>query len=210
MDTLISLQWMQSFIVCSAIQLYSEKVLGSVRNARYITCTLFQIYFVSSAFCIVWWGFLGSKDHFELRELTIQNINNIYGYFVYDMVYIMIDYPDATYIIHHIVSMLIAEAGKSMGVDETFYHNLICVSLESPSPFLNLRYLIKDYYPSLKNVNNGVIYWLYLLCRIVSFPIIYFFFIKEIKEDYVYGVSTGFGLIYVASVMWFLKISKLT
>jgi hypothetical protein len=209
MDILFSLQWVQSFMICSTIQLYSEKAVESVRNARYITCILFQIYFVSSAAYIVWCGFLGSKNYFELRDLTIQNINDIYGYFVYDIVYILIDYPDATYIIHHIVSMLIAEAGKGMGVDETFYHNLICVFLETPSPFLNLRYIIRDYYPKLKGVNNGIIYWSYLLCRIIAFPIIYSFFIKEIKEDYIYSVSTGFALIYVASVMWFLKISKL-
>jgi hypothetical protein len=209
MNTLVCPQnWIPGFAGCSMVQLYAEKVVA-VRNARYITCSFFQIYFVANALYIILAGLLDTKDHATLREMTISNINDMYGYFLYDVIFILIDYPDITFILHHVISMVLIDLTKGMGIEETFYHNAVCVLLETPSPFLNFRYIVRDYFPELRVLNNSIIYWSYLTCRIIAFPVIYFLFIGILKEQYFYGVSLGLGLIYLASVVWFLKISKL-
>jgi len=201
MDTLISLSWVQGFLVCSASQNMFGRFI-SKRNARSITCALFQTYFLYNA----WYIFLyNSKNS---RELLVENINNMYGYFIYDTVCIFTEYFDGGYLVHHIISIIIIDSFKKTDALDVFYPNIICIFLESPSPLLNIRPMLRNY-PEITHINNTIIYWSYFFLRIIAFPIISISYLSNNDSDYTKIFGSCLIIIYTASLYWFVKIAKL-
>jgi hypothetical protein len=209
-NILFSLKWFSGFTGCTVIQMYLEKYTSLNRSKVWtITCILFQIYFVSYAGINIYNEWYQLKSHEELQLATLNNMYIIYGYFIYDIIYMLEEYPDKVFLTHHLVSLIIINTIKQMGITETWYHNILCFILEVTNPFINLRQLplIKNS-PLLKILNKRMIFITYLVCRIILLPITFIsFFIKTISDNnFPITICISFASIYIVSVMWFQKI----
>ena len=209
-DTLLSCNWISGFVGCSVIQMYIEKTGVSKRKANTITCILFQMFFIYNAFINLYleWYNLYTQD--ELAQLTLYNMNNIYGYFIYDMVYMLFEHPNIMFLIHHFLSLIIIDTIKKIGVNGPMYHhNIICFLGEVTNPFLNMRYVLHDY-PYLKKINQKIIYYTYFTFRIVLFPLFSILFLIQRSANHFLTLFLLFSIIYGVSIMWFHKITNIT
>ena len=196
--------WLPTFAYCSVVQMYLIEFFEvSRKRANLTACILFQVYFVTNAFLI-----LMEPESEITRTSTIQNIYNIYGYFMFDVLYLMKWKPESTtFIVHHMASLILLNTLILLGVKETIQHNILCILLEGTNPFLNLREFIYIY-PELKRFNKIVIFYTYLICRIILFPIFTIYFIYNV-ERYHYFLSIMLIGFYSISLSWFTKILKL-
>ena len=224
-DILFSLKWFSGFTGCTVIQMYLQKYTSLDRSKAWvITCILFQIYFVSYAGINIYNEWYQLKSHTELQLSTLDNMYIIYGYFIYDIIYMFEEggyvpprrnnevvetHNNKLFLAHHIISLIIINTIKQLGITETWYHSILCFILEVTNPFLNLRQLplIKNS-PSLKILNKRIIFITYLCFRIILLPIVFIsFFIKTFSDNsYPITICISFASIYTVSVMWFQKI----
>lgn len=209
-DILFSLKWFSGFTGCTVIQMYLEKYTSLDRSKAWvITCILFQTYFVSCAGINIFNEWYQLKTYQELQLATLDNMYIIYGYFIYDIIYMLEEYPDKVFLTHHVISLIIINTIKQLGITETWYHSILCFILEVTNPFLNLRQLplVKNS-PLLKILNKRIIFITYLCFRIILLPIVFIsFFIKTFSDNsYPITICILFASIYSVSVMWFQKI----
>ena len=208
LNQLLRLEWVNSFVYCSVIQMYLEKIGVRRRTAQLVSCIIFQIYFVYIAFTLTYYEYISNKSDVNIEECTIKNMNDIYGYFIYDTIYLITDNRNILFIVHHIASLVIISVVR---YNITPYHNILCFLAEIQNPILNSRYLTSDY-PILKRLNKTILYWAYIIFRITLFPIFSIMFLRymyDINKIYFLILSLLFIGLYSASVLWFKKISKL-
>lgn len=199
--------WFNAFGVCSVIEMYLERFGFNRRKANIISCILFQMYFVYIGFKLLLFEYLGSN----VKNNTLQNIDDIYGYFVFDTIYLITENPQTLFICHHIASFFIISIIRnyiaSLNNETTFYlYNCICILAEIQNPILNLRYLTKGNI-KLKRLNKQALYYSYLIFRITLFPIFSASFLYYNQNiPYFYPLTVLFILLYSVSVMWFQQI----
>lgn len=199
LEQFLNLEWFQSFAICSVIQMYLEKSSLSKRKSQIIACILFQTYFVLVSLKLVYVEYI-------LNENTdmdiIKNLNNLYGYFIFDTIYLITENPQGLFIIHHIASLIIISICR---YNITPFHNILCFLSEAQNPILNMRHLTSDY-PVLKKLNNKLLFWTYLIFRIILFPIFSILFLMHYYNSILLAIFTG---LYSISIVWFIKINKL-
>lgn len=199
--------WFRSFSFCSVIEMYLERTGLDRRKANIISCILFQSYFVFVGFKLLLLEYLGSN----VKNDTLQNLDDIYGYFVFDTIYLITENPQILFIVHHIASfiiiLIIRNYISALGDETPFYlYNCICILAEIQNPILNLRHLTRGY-PELKELNKKALYYSYLIFRITLFPIFSASFLYYNQDiPYFYPLTLLFVMLYSVSVMWFQQI----
>ncbi len=164
-------------------------------NPNIITCICAQIYFLYNSLS----SFLKND-----KSLFIYNMDFLASYFIYDIIYIILNNKDHLFIIHHIIGLWCIKTVKDRNID-MYYSNILCIILEIVNPFLNMRYLLnKSSY--FYRLNLKVIFILYSIFRIILFP---YFSIKFIKNNNLPNIRTIFFLVYMMSLYWYRKIIRL-
>lgn len=205
--------WFRSFSFCSIIEMYLERVGLDRRKANIISCILFQSYFVFIGFKLLLLEWVNTSNS-VIKQATLQNLDDIYGYFVFDTIYLITENPQTLFIVHHIASFMIISIIRNyisaLGVETPFYlYNCICILAEIQNPILNLRHLTRGY-PKLKELNKKALYWSYLIFRITLFPIFSASFLYYNQNiPYFYPLTLLFVMLYSVSVMWFQQIAGL-
>lgn len=210
---LVSINWFRSFSFCSVIEMYLERVGLNRRKANIISCILFQSYFVFIGFKLLFleWVLRDPTTQSVIKQATLQNIDDIYGYFVFDTIYLITENPQTLFIVHHIASFMIISIIRNyisaLNNETPFYlYNCICILAEIQNPILNLRHLTRGY-PKLKELNKKALYWSYLIFRITLFPIFSASFLYYNQNiSYFYPLTLLFTMLYSVSVMWFQQI----
>ena len=199
---LISFNWFRGFGICSIIEMYLHK--SGIQKSNIITCILFQMYFVLKSFSLI----ISELNGHDTQKETILNICDLYGYFMYDTIYMIYMYktkPKQLFILHHIASLIMINEILILEVKETFNHNIICFLAEVTNPFLNTRQFTFEY-PKYKKIITEIIYHTYFYFRIILFPVFSALFIYT-NPNYI--LFTLFIMIYGVSLMWFIKIIEL-
>lgn len=207
-DILCSFKWFAGFAGCIAIQLIFEKYIFFKKSkAQIITCILFQVYFVTNVGLLIFYEFFNLRSKFELRISTLNNMYILYGYFIYDTIYMLEESPDKMFLAHHLISLIIINTIKQLGIKETWHHSVLCFILEVTNPFINIRQLIKRF-ELLKIINKRIIFITYLLFRIILLPLVFISFLIKSRLDNNYPITIiiSFICIYTASILWFKKI----
>jgi len=183
-----------------------------------LTCTLFQFYIV--VYCI--WNLLTivstekkNAYHHDIHPFTRMAEQRLIGYFLYDTLVLLSTERgrrNATYLIHHAISVLILAINSFYPCGTDALHNSIIVLLEGSSPFLNL-------WKVSYNI-NPLSFDTYLLHRIASMLYYVFRIVGMTMWLFVYGTGYfrftwnhlitmgGFGTIYMASLHWFRQLVK--
>lgn len=214
--TVSILNWFRSFSLCSVIEMYLERAGLDRRKANVISCILFQSYFIYTGFKLLLLELVSSEPttHSVIKQATLQNIDDIYGYFVFDTIYLITQNPQTLFICHHIASFFIISIVRNYIDNSTSNHsfylyNCICILAEIQNPILNLRHLTRNF-PYLKKLNKKALYYSYLIFRITLFPIFSASFLYYNQNiPYFYTLSILFVMLYSVSVMWFEQIAML-
>ena len=218
LETLLSFNWLRGFAGCSVIQMYIEMTgIISRKHANIIACILFQTFFVYKASMLLYYEMFGVISIDDLKIQTLINLDDIYGYFIFDTIYMVKEYSikkKLLFITHHIAALVIINTVKLTlnNYENLFYHNMICFLGEVTNPILNMRQLTFNY-PTLKKLNQSAMYYTYLAFRIILFPIFSLKFLINYSKDtdtfnYYILLSIFIGL-YGMSCIWFKQIINL-
>lgn len=168
--------------------------------ANLLTCTVFQIYFVFQACRLLF-----SEPSDQVSDGTLVNLSYLYGYFIYDLIYLLKTDYTSPFIIHHLVGMIILHRIKQIGAPISLltHYNMICVLGEVTSPFLNLRHFFKN--TRLFPFWMRGIYYLYFISRIIAFPIASGSLIYKLRSHELAGTLV---IVYGMSLFWFYKLHQ--
>ena len=140
------------------------------------------------------------------KLIFMNNINFLKSYFIYDIIYIILNSRDHLFIIHHIIGLwCIYRVRNNINNLNIYYGNILCIILEITNPFLNIRYLL-DKSSLYYRLNLNIIFILYSIFRIILFP---YFSIKFIRLNNTPNIKLIFFLIYMMSIYWYRKIIEL-
>ena len=100
-----------SALSCGAFHYLCRFIPFKTREAsNLLTCTLFQTYFVFQACRLLF-----SEPSDQVSEQTLTNLSYLYGYFIYDLIYLLKTDCTSPFIIHHLVGMIILHRIKQIG-----------------------------------------------------------------------------------------------
>jgi hypothetical protein len=171
------------------------------RNAsNLLTCTVFQTYFVFQAFRLLF-----SEPSDQVSEQTLVNLSCLYGYFIYDLIYMLKTDPTSPFIVHHLIGIMILHRIREIGAPISLlsHYNAICVLGEVMSPFLNLRHFFKN--TRLYPIWMRGIYYAYFVSRIVSFPIVSSSLVYQLRSHELAGTLV---IVYGMSLFWFYEMHR--
>ena len=176
-----------------------------------ITCIIFQLLFIYNSAKLTYQGLLNNDNSQSiiLKNDTFQNLDFLTGYFVYDILYLLKTNYFSPFLIHHFISILILHFIKSFSISTNliWLYNALCFIGESTNPIINMRYLTKNtnYY----NFNIKLIYYTYLVIRIILFPSFSYLFFVSIHNNinkFTYNsLKIMFCMIYFMSCYWLKK-----
>lgn len=191
--------WLLGFTFCASVELYTCKFTSQVK-ANIISCITFQIFFIINSILI-----LNSSSHEDCQN----NLDLLYGYFVYDTVnlFLHLEKAELMYIFHHLLSIYIIDYLSTLNSSQSldYYITMISLISELQNPILNLKLLIQ-YYPRVKAINKMILYYMYFICRIILFPIYSLAFLYKLNFDYKFTLF--FICIYSMSFNWFLTMRQ--
>jgi hypothetical protein len=187
-----------SALSCTVIHGLSRRIpFRTPNSANLITCITFQSFFVVQAIRL----FFRSPTQ-ETLEQSITNLDYLYGYFLYDIGYLLCTNPFSAYMIHHGlgISLIYVMQQYNPPLHLLSLSNAICVIIEIVSPFLNILPFAKQtsYYPILLRF----IYHLYFVFRIFLFPMTSTYLISNIRSTALAGFLS---VLYTMSLFWFRK-----
>jgi len=194
------MSWLFSFCMCSTIDLYSRFFLGS-KKSNIFTCISFQTYFIYNSILV-------------LNNLTytnyIINLEYLYGYFLYDILNLFIYYPrdkNTLFIIHHIIAIIMLRSVFTMNVINYYYPTMLCLIAEIQNPIMNLKEFLIPF-PVIKEYNKKLLFIMYLIFRIILFPVYsYYVIMYSLPEYNMYLISLSM-LIYSMSCSWFIQMKN--
>lgn len=170
-------------------------------GANLMTCVVFQLFFLAN--CI---RLLGMPPNEEASQGTLTNLDYLYGYFIYDFVYLFRINPKNIFILHHMVSMIIIHLIHYIGVPfHTIYnYTMICLLLECANPLLNARHFLvnTNVYPLFMKIT----YYVFVLSRMILLPV-YVKFLTDVM--YAPPIWYCFGAVYAMSAFWTYSMRKL-
>jgi hypothetical protein len=199
----------KSLIYCSSthgiISLLDTKI-NNLPNA--ITCILFQSSFVFRSLVSLFQSYHRRQyDQQIVANDTLQSLDYLTGYFLYDILFLLKTNPRSLFILHHIIGLVMISVIKYIGfpVELLKHYNAICVISEITNPVLNLRYLTKDtpYY----SLNMKLILFTYTLFRVIAFPLVSNELLPKLNSKILWG---SFITVYFMSLVWFKKIVYMT
>ena len=189
--------WLSSFLACSIGKMFLTNFGFNYRKSGALVSTIFQMNFLYSTFKLL----ISSGN----QEETVSNLQDLYGYFVYDIVDILMS--DNTeklrmYIIHHCVTCMAIDTVTGSNLENTtFYINLVCFAAELSSPLINTRVFFN---------NKKLLIHVYFISRVVVLPIASALFLWNLNaSSYTVTVlGSSIGAIYISTLIWFSKLLK--
>jgi hypothetical protein len=177
------------------------------------SCIVFQLLFIFNSVKLTYQSLTSNPSNENINVLqtnTIQNMDFLIGYFVYDIYHLCKTSYTSPFLLHHVIGILILNSLKRFNIpaDLIWLYNTLCFIGESTNPIINARYFTKGttYY----NFNVKLIYYTYLLIRMIMFPGFSYLFFKSIYnklDTFSYNsLKYMFIIIYSMSLFWFRKI----
>jgi hypothetical protein len=182
--------------------------LNIKESPNLLTCILFQSSFVFCSAISLYQSYHRRKyDQQIVANDTLQNLDYLMGYFIYDILYLLKTEPTSLFIVHHLIGLCMIITIKQYGapLDLLKHYNAICVISEITGPVINLRYITKNtpYY----SLNMKLILFTYTLFRMIAFPLVSFELLSKLNSNTLWG---SFVIIYMMSALWFKKIIWMT
>ncbi len=199
----------KSSIYCGGIHSLISLLDSHIKNLpNIITCILFQSSFVFRSAISLYQSYHRRRyDQQIVANDTLQNLDYLMGYFIYDILYLLKTEPTSLFIVHHLIGLCMILTIKQYGapLDLLKHYNAICVIAEITSPILNLRYITKNtrYY----SLNMKLILFTYTLFRMIAFPLVSSELLSKLNSNTLWG---SFITIYIMSLVWFKKIIVMT
>lgn len=189
-----------SFCICSTIDLYSRYFLGS-KKSNILSCITFQCFFIYN--CL-----------YVLNNLTFTNyylnLEYLYGYFLYDLLNLIIYYKrdkNLLFIIHHLIAIIMLRNTFTINITNYHYPTMLCLIAEIQNPIMNLKEFLVPF-PVIKEYNKKLLFIMYLIFRIILFPIyICLVIMYSLNEWNITLISLGLVL-YIVSFNWFLQMKN--
>lgn len=194
-------------LLALAVSHATLKIFGFTQKISNLTvCTTFQIFFLMNCHSLMFNEiYTGQSD----VENTVNNIQLLKEYFIYDTMYLIFYRRDIVFMVHHVLSLIIIQVAYMQDIHSTFVYNFVLWLLESTSPLINLRSIIKinNWDEVYSGLVGEMILVIYSINRIVVFPLvlIYIGFVYTIEYFFIYTVC--FSIIYGASVVWFIEMN---
>jgi hypothetical protein len=195
----------KSLITCSgAHQLFRFMDVKIEESPNLLTCILFQMYFILRSSFTVYQSLLPEQYSTALVSTsTLEQVDYLIGYFIYDIIYLFYRHPRSPFIIHHLIGFIMLFSMKWIGIpnEYLFHSNAICVLGEITNPILNLRTFTKG--TSYYDLNMKMVGITYFLFRMIGFPAVSYPLLKHMQSKPLWFC---FGSIYIMSMIWFKKI----
>jgi hypothetical protein len=195
----------KSSIYCGGIHSLISLLDSNIKNLpNIVTRILFKSSFVFRSSISLYQSYHRRKyDQQIVASDTLQNLDYLMGYFIYDILYLLKTEPTSLFILHHLIGLCMILTIKQFGtpLDLLKHYNAICVIAEITSPIFNLRYITKNtrYY----SLNMKLILFTYTLFRMIAFPLVSSELLSRLKSNTLLG---SFIMIYMMSAVWFKKI----
>jgi hypothetical protein len=195
--------WLSSFIACSFGNIVLKSVGFDYRKSGDLVSTIFQMNFLYNTSVLI---FNNVFYNVSSQEATLLNLQELYGYFIYDITVILFsENPEKLrlYLIHHTITLLSIDAISThdLGGSSNLYLNLVCFAAELPSPLINTRIFFD---------NKRLLSPVYFFSRIVLFPIASFMFLINFNtSSFTFNVLTvSISSIYISTIFWYSKLIK--
>lgn len=205
---------LNSFLGCSSIHAISSIIPFKTKDApNLISCISFQLYFIFRSLSLFYQSYYSDKyDQQLISQQTIDNLNSLIGYFIYDSLYLMKTSSFSFYVVHHLLGISMLQIVKQFGAPISLLsqYNLFCFIAEVTNPFINFRHFTRDtiFYP----LNIKLIFGTYSIFRMILFPIMS----KKLYNTILLTDSSRatsliylFSIIYVMSSVWYVKIFRM-
>jgi hypothetical protein len=199
----------KSSIYCGGIHTLISLLDSNITNLpNIVTCILFQSSFVFRSAILLYQSYHRRRyDQQLVANDTLQNLDYLMGYFIYDILYLLKTEPTSLFIVHHLIGLCMILTIKQFGapLDLLKDYNAVCLISEITGPILNLRYITKNtpYY----SLNMKLILFTYTLFRMIAFPLVASELLTKIKSNTLLG---SFVTVYMMSAVWFKKIIWMT
>lgn len=205
--------FLKSLITCTAfhevatyLPSYKVKYAANLR-----TCIAFQLYFLGRAGFLLYATLANPLDEATTRQIqvdTMNNLNALAGYFVYDLCFLLQTTPYSGFVLHHLLGIGMIRYLQNMGMPTTHLltmYNTLSFVAEITNPTLNLRPFVKGtrWEPLVRQVN----FWLYTGCRILLFPALFLQLHSALRET---PLLLFFLTIYGMSLMWYRRLIQIT
>lgn len=200
----------KSLIYCGGIHSLTSLLLTRhITNLpNIVTCILFQSSFVFRSAISLYKSYHRRRyDQQVVANDTLQNLDYLMGYFIYDILYLIKTEPTSLFIFHHLIGLCMITTIKKYGAPLHLlkHYNAVCVVSEITGPILNLRYITKNtpYY----SLNMKLILLTYTLFRMIAFPLVASELLSKLNSNVLLG---SFAVVYMMSAVWFKKIIWMT
>lgn len=189
--------WWRSLAFCASIELYSLNFMSQVK-ANLMACIMFQLLFIVNSMYVL----------YKTEEDCKENLEYLYGYFLYDTINLLINIEDSllVYLLHHIGSLYMLRHTINLKLPVPYYATMVGLIGEFQNPILNLKHFVQNF-PTIKNINKNVLYYMYFICRMILFPIYSMLFLYSLQE-YDFLLFGMFLCFYAISVNWFVQMKK--
>lgn len=140
-------------------------------------------------------------------EDTVNNIMLLKDYFIYDTLYLITYRKDIVFIVHHVLSLNVIYIAYMQDIHSTFMYNFVMWILESTSPLINIRSILKtnNFDTLYSDLVGELILVTYSINRIVIFPLLSIYIGFFYNVEYIFLYSACFSIIYGASLIWFIE-----
>ena len=207
--------FLKSLIACTAhheiatwIPLGQSKVKYTA-NLR--TCIAFQLYFLWQAGSLLYASLYEPRNEWTTRQLqknTMENLNALAGYFVYDLCFLLQTQPFSGFALHHLLGLGIIRYLQNMGLPPAHLltmYNMFSFVTEVTNPTLNLRHFVKG--TRWESFMRQLNFWLYTGFRIILFPVLSFQLHGALRSS---PLLLLFLTVYGMSLMWYRRLIRMT
>lgn len=199
----------KSSIYCGGIHTLISLLDSHITNLpNIVTCILFQSSFVFRSAISLYQSYHRRRyDQQVVANDTLQNLDYLMGYFIYDILYLLKTEPTSLFIVHHLIGLCMITTIKQYGapLDLLKHYNAVCVVSEITGPILNLRYITKN--TPYHSLNMKLILLTYTLFRMIAFPLVSSELMSKLNSNVLLG---SFATVYMMSAVWFKKIIWMT
>lgn len=205
---------LNGFLGCSSIHAISSIIPFKTKDApNLISCISFQLYFIFRSLSLFYQSYYSDEyDQQLISQQTIDNLNSLIGYFIYDSLYLMKTSSFSFYVVHHLLGISMLQIVKQFGAPISLLsqYNLFCFIAEVTNPFINFRHFTRDTF--FYSLNIKLIFGTYSIFRMILFPIMS----KKLYNTILLTDSSRatsliylFSIIYVMSSVWYVKIFRM-
>lgn len=205
---------LNSFLGCSSIHALSSLIPFKTKDApNLISCISFQLYFIFRCLSLFYQSrYTDEYDQNIVSQQTIDNLNSLIGYFIYDIIYLLKTSSFSFYVVHHLLGISMLQLVKHFGapIPLLSQYNLFCFVAEVTNPFINLRHFTRDttFYP----LNIKLIFGTYSIFRMILFPIMskqLYQTIQLTDPSRATSLIYLFSVVYLMSSVWYVKIIRM-